>query len=73
MKLYLGQPGTSYYSILLHFTATLEECHARLPPEVDENIKKLLDAATPKVKFVKASGSGEDLGTRTGPPQGKKK
>jgi len=49
----------------------LEECHSRLPAEVEENIKRLLDAATPKVKFVKAS-QGENLGTRTGPPQGKK-
>lgn len=47
----------------------LNECHARLPPEVDQNIQKLLDAATPKVKFVKAQS--ESLGTRIGPPQGK--
>jgi len=50
----------------------LEECHERVPPEVEENIKKLLDAARPKVEFVKAS-SEENLGTRIGAPSSRGK
>lgn len=50
--------------------AILEDCHTRVSPEVDRDINTLRELARPKVKFVKSSG--EDLGTRTGPPRGKK-
>jgi len=39
----------------------LEECHDRLPAEIDSEIKGLHEAARPKVNFVKSS---EQLGGR---------
>lgn len=41
--------------------AILEECHNRLPQEIDDEIKGLHEIANPKVKFVKSS---EQLGGR---------
>ena len=47
------------------------DCNKRIPREIEDEIDMLIELATPKVKFVKASR--ESLGTRTGPPtQGKK-
>ncbi|XP_065661632.1 NF-kappa-B-repressing factor [Hydra vulgaris] len=44
----------------------LTDCNTRVPREIEEEIDMLIEIATPKVKFVKASN--ENLGTRTGPP-----
>ena len=49
----------------------LEECHSRVPSKVDEDINKLRELATPKVKFVKSQS--DELGSRIGSPSNKGK